>query len=486
MDHTQELVPAAHRALRRVGTTDSAFAGELVTDGDRVRVRVDAEAAIEALWVFADAEHVAGVRDVLRRVDGQDALLPWCSDRVDSFLGRRAAAERPLAPGEIVTLIGSLLRGIGEVADAAVHGRWWLTDDLRPLFVPGEGTTCLAASIGIVERVRATCADRAMERLLAEIAQTPEDSRAVIRHLERWERELTELAAPRALRREDLAPARVSTIPVHRALLPVAAQQAGAQRGTRRRGGDARREDQPRRGALRAAREAREPQIGGLARLVAAASAVLLRVRETVRAGMPRVAAVRRPGGGAGRGRMLFVGAGVAAVVLAGGLLWPGDGDDASSAQERPSPTAAAQRPVGEASPGAAASTAHPAEGEKPAEAPDPATGPASPPSTGGSPVTAEGAVAGLLAAIGTCAEEGEGTCAAAVVDGAGEAVLARIGDDVRDRAPSLVEDYGDVAVIRLSAGHTHGEQMLVLVRQKDRWLVRDVYDVADQPSGEG
>jgi len=25
-----------------------------------------------------------------------------------------------------------------------------------------------------------------------------------------------------------------------------------------------------------------------------------------------------------------------------------------------------------------------------------------------------------------------------------------------------------------------------VLVMQKDRWLVRDVYDVADQPSGQG
>ena len=84
---------------------------------------------------------------------------------------------------------------------------------------------------------------------------------------------------------------------------------------------------------------------------------------------------------------------------------------------------------------------------------------------------------------MAACAEDGDEACAAAIVDGAAETVWQRLGDDLSGRAPALIEDYGDVAVVRLAAGQAAGEQMLVLVRQKDGWLVRDVYDVADQPS---
>ncbi|MBT2486060.1 hypothetical protein J7E28_15260 [Microbacterium sp. ISL-108] len=56
-----------------------------------------------------------------------------------------------------------------------------------------------------------------------------------------------------------------------------------------------------------------------------------------------------------------------------------------------------------------------------------------------------------------------------------------------------LVDEYGDVAVVRLrreeggpvDEGDTHPsapDQMLVLVRQDEKWLVRDAYSVADQP----
>ncbi len=54
-----------------------------------------------------------------------------------------------------------------------------------------------------------------------------------------------------------------------------------------------------------------------------------------------------------------------------------------------------------------------------------------------------------------------------------------------------LVDEYGDIAVIRAtgsgdnssagSPGH-QGEWILVLARTDEKWLVRDVYDVADQP----
>ena len=52
------------------------------------------------------------------------------------------------------------------------------------------------------------------------------------------------------------------------------------------------------------------------------------------------------------------------------------------------------------------------------------------------------------------------------------------------------MDEYGDVAVIRVSTpshsedGATPGTrvQMVVLVRVDEKWLVRDAYDVADQP----
>jgi len=91
-----------------------------------------------------------------------------------------------------------------------------------------------------------------------------------------------------------------------------------------------------------------------------------------------------------------------------------------------------------------------------------------------------------LLSVVDGCRKHEDAACAAAVVDGAGAAVLERLGADAVERATSLIEDYGDVAVIRVARTASQGEQMLVMVQGKDGWLVRDVYDVADQPSGEG
>jgi hypothetical protein len=52
------------------------------------------------------------------------------------------------------------------------------------------------------------------------------------------------------------------------------------------------------------------------------------------------------------------------------------------------------------------------------------------------------------------------------------------------------VDVYGDVAVIRMRSASADGdgegraqhERMIVLVRIAEKWLVRDAYDVADQP----
>lgn len=55
------------------------------------------------------------------------------------------------------------------------------------------------------------------------------------------------------------------------------------------------------------------------------------------------------------------------------------------------------------------------------------------------------------------------------------------------------MDEYGDVAVVRLrtsgvddgegdAEGQGSDQTIVVLIRTEEKWLVRDVYDVADQP----
>ena len=460
MDDVDEVaapVPGAHRVIRRLDET-AALRGDLVSDGDRQRVSADAEALDEVLWRFAGAEHVAGVRDVARTRDGQSALLPWCADSLDLVLARRAAAERPLATGEIVTLVGSLLRGIIEVAGDEMRGRWWLDDEARPLFVPGEGTSCASASVEVIERLRRDCADRALERVLRRVADAAGDHRVVLRSLDEWERELTELAAPRPIDVSVYAPELVRELPVHRAHLPLDAER------------------------MRTAPALGERLSAARARLSEHLGAVRMRV---VRSRGDRPERRAEDGARAPRRRMLLVGAAVAGVVLAGGLLWPTGGEDSSATD------ALVVRTKTDADAAAASAAPHAATSAPPekGEASAPATestddgGTPAPKPVGGS---IEAAVAGLLSTIDVCRENEDAECADAVVGGAGGDIVDRLGPRGASRTLSLIEDYGDIAVVRLGRTQERGEQMIVIVRQNDEWLARDVYDVADQPSETG
>nr|WP_017202219.1 hypothetical protein [Microbacterium barkeri] len=67
--------------------------------------------------------------------------------------------------------------------------------------------------------------------------------------------------------------------------------------------------------------------------------------------------------------------------------------------------------------------------------------------------------------------------------------VDALAGVDTASSTAELVDEYGDVAVVRLrveSLGNdeavSSAEKMVVLIRAEQKWLVRDAYDVADQP----
>lgn len=472
-DDTAALVPGTHRWVRRLDTPDAAVAGALVADGDALRVQVAADLVPDAVWLSAGAQHLAGVVDVVRRRDGHDALLPWCIETVDALLARRTVAERGLTPGETVTLVGSLLRGIVEAERLGepLVGRWWLTQDARPVFSPGEGAHCAAASGEIIARVRDACTDRAVERTLTEILSGIEDPRIVARNLDRWEGELVELAAPRPLQLEVHPPERASEIPVHRAHLPEDAGHVLAQR--------------------------------------TAGTFVQQRweqLLEQLRATRTRLRPPSPRQQSGGRRRMLLIGAAAGAVVLLGGLLWPTGGDDTAAMEGGPS---VAQTPVdggsdkdfgarGEQTPEPEGTAEGSVDDEAPAQdeqqsADEGALGDEPVKAGGGESDTAPGGdesleqvAARLISDVAGCAADNDSVCERAIVGGAAELVLQRLSPVDPDRAIVPVEDYGDIGVVRLAASGEHGEQMLVIVRQNDRWLVRDVYDVADQPSEAG
>ncbi|MFC7789693.1 hypothetical protein ACU045_12015 [Microbacterium sp. MAHUQ-60] len=464
-DEVTTLVPGAHRVIRRLESS-AAFAGELVSDGDRQRVRADADGVDETLWRFSGAEHVAGVRDVERTRDGQAVLLPWCADAVDAVLARRLAAGRALVAGEVVTLVGSLLRGVIEVAGHDLRGRWWLDDEARPLFVPGEGTTCADAAVEIIERLRRDCSDRALERLLRRVADAAADHRVVLRTLDAWEHELSELAAPRPIDVAVYAPERVRELPVHRARLPQDAERMQQGSSLRDRVDDTR------------------------ARMVARLNAVRTRVgRLRPRpGGQDRMPGGRRRSAGDSRTprrRMLLVGVAVAGVVLTGGLMWPPDGDDAPGTDAvavegvPDAPADVGPMPAGASAP---ADAAQPPDGRGEEAAHESAEDAADAPSVDGS---IEEAVTGLLVSIDSCRADDDAECDGAVVRGAVDGIRDRLGPGSATREVSLIEDYGDIAVLRLGRTEERREQMIVIVRENDEWLVRDVYDVADQPSEE-
>lgn len=451
VDEPTALVPGAHRVIRRLEDS-AALAGDLVSDGDRQRVSVDADDLDDALWRFAGAEHIAGVRDVVRTRNGQAALLPWCADALDVVLARRSSAEHPLVAGEVVTLVGSLLRGIIEVAGGEVRGTWWLDDETRPLFVPGEGMSCASASIEIIERIRDDCTDRALGRLLQRIAEVAADHRVVQRSLDAWERELTELAAPRPIDAAVYTPELVRELPVHRARLPQDAQRLQERRSLRERGEGLRLRVSERLGAL----------------------------RENLRRGRTGVRRARTTDGErTPRRRRLLVGAAAAGVVLIGGLMWPTGGD-----QPKGTDAAAVEPTAAESAARPGTASASPAAKAKADEKTPGGPGPGSDAASGAGSI--EDITAALLHRIDVCRTEEDSACTAAIVPGAGDDVQGRLAADEGRRDLSLIEDYGDIAVVRIDLADEQGEQMVVIARQNDEWLVRDVYDVADQPSDKG
>jgi len=161
------------------------------------------------------------------------------------------------------------------------------------------------------------------------------------------------------------------------------------------------------------------------------------------------------------------LGGAVAVAVLAGGALWPTASGVAtvdpagSPAASTPGPSASDTDRAG-ADPPAAAGTQPAAEGE-------------------GAPADLAQVTGALLDARIACGTTSDCT-ASVVADGA--ALPGGVIDlPAAERTVTLLDDFGDLAVLRVDANDgRRPSQMVVVLRRDQKWLLRDVSDVAQQP----
>jgi len=425
----------AYRILRSVAPPDVPFPGRLARSaGDTTVLLVASEDVRD--WpalAFDGSGHVLAPRDVVRLGRGVCIELDWCPERLDRLLDRRDAAGAGLRAGEAVTLAVSVRRGLAELAltrprgvDAWPAGEWWMTDAARPVFVLGAGRPADECSQALLERVAgltehpATAA--AVSGLAARIDAIAADQTV--------EAGLFSAAEPLPVTTTVLEPARARSLgmPVHDAAADEAVE--------------------PRQGLLTGFL-GRHVDADLAATVWDAAHSVLRRVR------------ARRP-------KPWILAGAVAAIVLAGGVLWPGGGT-AEAGDDAADPVASESVPLAPSAP-PAVSPAPAASGDA-AAAPDEGLA---------------GIAARLLDERLACDEDAR--CLAGVVEDPAvrlpEGPIDRTG---AERTLTLLDELGGVAVLRVeSAGERSpdGEaaaQLVVIVESGGRWLIRDAYDVADQ-----
>ncbi|MDA4893715.1 hypothetical protein PFZ55_43340 [Streptomyces sp. MS2A] len=489
-DSEPEALHRAHRTVRTLNPGEGPFPGRLVTDArEEVRVCTDAAGLVGwSGWRYAGAEHIVGPVDLLRRSDGHDVLLPWCVQTVEQALRMRRAGEAPLAAGETTTLVASVLRGLVEAGEDTLSGGWWLTADGRPMFVIGRGSSIEEATRGIIDALASQARDRALGRLLQRIGEGLGDDRRRLPHRAGgWERELLEIAAPKPL-----GGAGDCGVGVDAAVLqsPTPARVRDLRRAVEE---DARArslvaEDhalpsRSRRPRLRFLRRASDDLGAGTWSARRGSSVSPMRPGDVLRAVGARMSSalgrLRRPRTAVASAperrwrRPVLAAAVVAVAVSAAGMLWPSA--PSVGGTEPPPEASTPSGNAGSSVPGA--SPAADAEKSLVVASPSPM------PEETASPL---GAVPALLSAAEAC----EATALADACAGAWVPELRDTGSPGTGRAIAvdgdavLIEDYGDVAAVRLDR-EGGASQMLVIVRTDDGWRIRDAYDVGDPPSEE-
>ncbi len=435
----------AATALRRLRADEAPYPGEL--HADPAVVWVDLELVPEELWRCAPDGHLLVPLDLARTHGGHAAVVPHCAERLASVV------DGSCSEGAAVTITVSMLRAAAEArAHELTGGSWWVDASGRPvLAITGtapweiEARTLLARLAAGVSRHLGAEITRAAELIAAE--RLPETA------LVGCEDALFSLASPAPL---------------------------GTRASVRADGAPPMRADALRRPAELAPAEswiARVTDADWAARVMGAVGEVtsaLSHLRERRAAGSR--SATRRarvdtgtspvpPPNAPHRRRAWLIAGAVAMVVVAAGLLWPDPSSPATA------------RPVAEPS-------SSPEAGAEPGgDAQDPA------PAASAEPDDLEAVARRALAALAACAAAAAASCAAAMEDPSAPTPHGIVTRGADGPTVTLVDEYGGVAVIRVEeseadSAEAGGEpsQILVLVSADGKWLVRDVYDVADQP----
>lgn len=440
-------------ALRVLTRQESPFPGALLAaDPDRPEegplVWTDSvEWRDNPAWRARPDGHILAPVDVARRGDARGVLVPHCPARVREWVLARTA----IAAGEAVTVAVSLVRGAVEAEVLEVeNGVWWLTASGRPVLAVGGSSPWRGDAVAVMDAIVARCRDR---------REALSDALRAVRDAVAGER-IASAAEP-------LEEAMFAAAPPGPLILEITGSVPSERRIVLEPGGEPADD-----GTALRARRGRTGRAGSIAQLIRhhVDDAWADRIRDALSGA---AGAFRRPHDGEGsaarpgrRRAPVLSGAAVAAVVLAGGLLWPAD--DEVSRADPGSPTTAATR----AAVPTASRTPVPG-GESLPRRPRRETG------GEGDTIVASGA--SLVERLAACAAEG---CGPDVVEQS-ERVLppGAATDPSVDRRVVLVDEYGGVAVLRVgdAAGET-GDQIVVIVRTDDEWLVRDVYDAEDQP----
>lgn len=448
--------PTGEGGVIRVVTDGAPWPGTIVREEDgSTTLHVDAALLAETrVWCAATDGHLLAPIDIVRTAAGHEAVFPLCQRRLDELLHERIEAGAPPSAGECVTAAVSVLRGAAEAGDAPA-GTWWLTDDGRPVLALGGGADVRDASLGILallEKATNGAVRAALDAAAAAIADPRGDLAAA-------EDGLFFVAEPLALATTVLAPARARSVASTLRAEPPAPRRALREAVARHVDADvadrvlrARDDLSERWAAWRTRRAERHGRRAAHRRPG----------RDRGAAPTPQLTAGTAPSSRPRRvGRApIVVGAVVAAIVLGAGLLWPSDepGSTGVAATVPPSTPPTVSEPAGQ-----------------PASEPSAAT-------DAGASDDPQTVAEWLLTTTAACPDE---ACRDGLRETPGRPALDGVlALPAPEREVALVEDYGGVAVLRVSAvtPGTMPDRLLVIVETAQKWLIRDAYDVADQP----
>lgn len=406
--------------------------GGAVLAGTPPRVRTEADAWDgNPGWQASPDSHVLAPLDAGFDEQGACVYIPHCPSRLLAALETRSTLEA----GEAVTVVVSVLRGAAEAhALGARTGGWWVTAEGRPVVATTGDAPWQEEAVEILKRVAGLSTVLAPD-LLARATTAIIDPRRLRRDIPSLENSLFAAAEPLALTAPPSRPRLRATTP-----LPVDVD-GGAREGF----------------VIDLVRRYVDGMWGE--RIADAWSSLRERGSRMMsggRRGSGRAAPTtdrrRLP-------RPVMLGCAAAAIVLTVGLSWPDEHhDDAAAAREQPA--------TGAPSPSAVAVA--------PSATPRPTPPPRSPSGDDALMIAARK----VLDDLARCLPSG---CGEDVVEQPGRSFPR--GPATRadtERRVEIVDDYGGVAAVRVTSNRR--TQIAVIVVSEEKWLVRDIYDVADQP----